>query len=340
MGTKITSGEQLWNHHLSQQGLLRLTHTGNLAKVLSSSSFLNQLASLFTDKAQYIYSLRWYPFDITQFTTLQFASVLQLGGHDADDGTNTAFVERFSSTISRKVKVAEIVIPRRYNNFMDFEPYTHAQIYLPFIGFYALHVNECMGKTISVSYAVDFLTGIATAYIQTEEADNGGHLLFTATGKVGIDIPLGSTNANEIAKNNFSSAMKLIASGVALVGGVASGNVVGGMIGASALTTAMSSGVNFVTGQQKHYQRGNLSGGQDALCSPRSVFVIITRPKQVEVDMNEFAKMKGRPLAETRYLGDLTGFTTVEKVHLERFNESLKSEVEEIESLLHEGVIL
>lgn len=350
MSTSITSGNQLSNYHgFTRKGLLEFLNTTYLARGLSDTNFLNQLANAFTDKAQYINSIKWYPFNVSAFTTLRPIESLKLGGIVVNDPTTQPVVpvavKKFDEVL-RKVEVARIVIPRHYNltinSFLDFEPYTRMQIYLPFLGYYDLPVNECMGLPIIVSYAVDFDTGIATAYVEVEyDSDHDPYVVLTATGKVGIDIPIGSTNANEVAKRNFENSAKLLASGVALVGGVMTGNVVGGMLAVSGLTTAISSGVDAVTSQQKHYNRGTISGGQDAICSPRSVFVLINRTKPVDIDnQSDYINTKGLPLCQMRNLYDIPGFAIVEKIHLEGFSTALKSEVDEIESLLHEGVIL
>ena len=60
----------------------------------------------------------------------------------------------------------------------------------------------------------------------------------------------------------------------------------------------------------------------------------------VENYSKAFAEIYGRPCKRYLKLGDLTGFTQCEDFHLEKFPNSLESELDEIDSLLREGVIL
>lgn len=318
--------------------------TGQLAPALLNTNFFDNVKDLFADKAQFINSIKWYPFDLSNFMDIADSlSDLTLGGTTPKWGGTVTYPVKIKavSNILTYVRIASLDIPRLYENFLDYEPYTNAQIYLPYLGFYALPIKDCMGRTIRVYYSIDFDTGQCTAYVQTTGAD--GRVIFTASGKIGIDIPVGSENASAIAQKNFENSVKLLASGLAIGGGIMSGNLAGSLLAVKGAETALSTGVNFVTDNQKHYQRGTLSGGQDALPSPTNVYVVIYRPKinaTFKTNINEFAKLKGRPLGQVKTLSNLTGFTTVEEIHLEGFGDALKTEVDEIESLLHEGVIL
>ena len=62
-----------------------------------------------------------------------------------------------------------LVIPHKYNSYLDYSPYTTAEIYLPFIGFQRLNINDVMGKTVSVVYNIDMLSGICTALVKVDD---------------------------------------------------------------------------------------------------------------------------------------------------------------------------
>ena len=348
----LTFGQGLKIHDFNAKAVLVAdTNVSNLASSLHNTNVINNLASLFTDKAQFVNSVKWYPFNLEYFMQIaENESNLTLGGGEAVSGTNVWQYDDNNSKaqrwkikevedIKRSYKIATITISETFNNFMDYEPYTTAQIYLPYLGFYALPVKDCMGKTIDVYYSIDFDTGMATAYLQTQGTD--ARCIMMASGKIGIDVPIGSGNANEIAKANFENSVKLLASGLAIAGGVASGKLVGGLLVAKGTEMALTTGVNFVTDQQRHYQRGSLTGGQDALLSPTSVYVVIHKPSPLRVNY-EWRRLKGVPLGEVKNLSSLSGFTTVSHVHVEgsEFSTATSQEINEIESLLKEGVIL
>lgn len=71
--------------------------------------------------------------------------------------------------------------------------------------------------------------------------------------------------------------------------------------------------------------------------SVQSPYLIVERPRQsLAKGYNTF---EGYPSNITSRLGDLSGYTAVESVHLEGIN-ATDSEISEIESLLKGGVIL
>lgn len=348
MSMKVSTGNSLPIQDFNCKAILVNDNdesTVNLfADSLHNTNLFDNLKALFTSKSQYVNSLRWYPFDLSQFMSISStASDLTLGGVEAKWGGTVTYNVKCKrvNSIVRAVKIATIHISRYYQDFMDYEPYTTAQIYLPYLGFYAFPLKDCVGDDIDVYYSIDFDTGMATAYVESHAGTSGtDRVILMASGKIGIDIPIGGDNSNEIAKDVFNNSVKLLASGIAIAGGVTAGKVAGGIIAGKGMETALSSGVNFVTGQQVHYQRGSLTGGQDALPSPTDIYIVYHRPMRAVLDMNLYAKTKGRPLSDMRTLSFLTGFTKVEEIHLEGFTMALKSEVDEIESLLHEGVIL
>ena len=53
----------------------------------------------------------------------------------------------------------------------------------------------------------------------------------------------------------------------------------------------------------------------------------------------EYARFVGNMCNKTLALSKLTGFTVIDKIHLEGFSTALDSELEEIEDLLKTGVI-
>ena len=337
MGRTINTGNSLTIQEFNKKAVLPYG-TPQLASSLLNTNFFDNVKDLFTDKAQFVNSIKWYPFALSNFLTIDATeSDLELGGTTPTWGGVQTYPVKIKkvTAILTHVLIASVVIDTEFDNFMDYEPYTTAQIYLPYLGFYALPIKDCMGRTVNVYYSIDFDTGQATAYLETDN-----RVIMTVSGKIGIDIPLGSGNASEIARKNFENSVKILASGLAIGGGIMTGNLAGSLLAVKGGETAITSGVNFITDNQRHYQRGTLSGGQDILPSPTSVYVVIYRPQPNDVDITEYCHIKGKPLGETRQLSELEGFTTVEEIHLEGFTDALKSEIDEIESLLHQGVIL
>lgn len=348
MSTTISDVNPLSISKFNAKALINRTNLMTLSRCLESTNLVDNLKAMFTDKAQFINSIKWYPINYSSWLNVENGPIpLTLGGITptiTEGGTTLNVGVDIISSIKKARLVASIEIPESYQSYLDYEPYTSGQIYLPFLGTYALPIKDCMGDLLDVYYAIDFDTGIATAYVLsgTRKGQQIERLILMASGKIGIDIPIGSTNASEIARKNFENGAKLVASSVAIAGGFATGNLVGGLVATKGVELAISSGVNAVVSQQKHYQRGSLTGGQDALIAPTNVVVTLYRPLVAISSDFYYNKLKGRPLGISAVINDMvgTGFTIIEEVHLKNFTTALKSEVEEIESLLHEGVIL
>ena len=86
-------------------------------------------------------------------------------------------------------------------SFLDREPYTSAELYVPFCGNVKLKVDEWIDHALTVRLIVDYLTGSCTAYIERDSIPR-----ITISGDIGIDVPVtgvqSQTLANTIMRNN------------------------------------------------------------------------------------------------------------------------------------------
>ena len=70
-----------------------------------------------------------------------------------------------------------------------------------------------------------------------------------------------------------------------------------------------------------------------------NIKLIYKRPKVLETN-ETYSKLYGKPCGKTSKLKDLTGFTKINKIHLDGLENATSSEIESIEALLYNGVIL
>ena len=148
--------------------------------------------------------------------------------------------------------LGEIDIKNSLNkdDFTSYNGYTKMKLYLPYYGFYELDTNEVIDKFIEIMLAIDVRTGQAMYTILTNDESikdrgvftlpnkiYGCRIVKTITFQLGIQIPLGSTNATEIYRN-------LINGGIKLAGVVASAIVAPTMISTAVGTV---SGISTVT---------------------------------------------------------------------------------------------
>ena len=299
----------------------------SLKEFLCDKTFLNQIQRLFTNPNDFINSLKYYPLKADAFVQNSSYQILKIGN------VPTTIGARKVNYISKSIRIASMRVNPKYNNFMDYDPYTKVELFVPYFSFLSLPTNEVMGKTIDLYLSIDFDTGMGTLYIQVE-----GRVIMTTSQKLGIDIPIGSSNLNEVVKDNIANAVKTTA-GIAMMTYGGGSKMTGALLTAKGLSMAVTSGIDAVTNSVVRYTRGNMTGGSDMLGSPTSVFLVITRPNAVRIDSN-YNRIKGKPLGDIRSLGSLNGFTQVDQIHIKNIPNALEEELNEIEQLLKTGVEL
>ena len=245
-----------------------------LSQFLWTSDFFDNILLVNNSPIENIISLKAL---IGTVATTGTSQTLTLG-----NVTTTANVTPCNESIT--INVGSITLPRKYNNFLDFEPYTKVQIYLPFYGCAMLDSSLVIGRTISIKYIIDVIT--ATAKIKIIH-DNKTLYEFKTT--CGSDLPITSSN-------RASVEMGYLSSGVGMGVSIASGNVLGGL--ASALSMAQS--------QYHSSTSGNVSGVLNFHDS-RMVTVLVDRP--VYTELRNFNKTHGRVCNLSKTLRDLRGFT-------------------------------
>lgn len=184
------------------------------------------------------------------------------------------------------VDLGTVTLPKKYNNFLDYPPYTKTTIYLPYIGFKEIDATLLMGKTVKLVYIVDIVTGSCKAKIYT-----GNKYLFSFEGQIGYDIAITSSNRASVESGILSSAIGTIAS-------FSGGDVAGGTI--NLLHTA----------QQGYHYSSN--GRPSPICDKMDTqqpYVIIERA--IGQYPNSFGHDYGFPCLLTRRLGNLRGFTKI-----------------------------
>lgn len=288
------------------------------------SGNMADLETIFSDLGEYIVGCKCFPFDVTQLATSQTTdNPVKIGGKNATGLTGV----RMNAFNNLKTIVSSFDVPRKYNDFRDFAPYTRVSIFLPYIGYVDLPTNDVMGKTgMTITYAFDLIDGTCQAFIRT------GNRIIVTTDKApcALDLPINQKNNSERLRNLALGSLNILTGGIASMAGDASK-------GASSLKQSVSPFMGFLT---EHVTKGRITGGWQSMNSPTSVTLVVETEKWVDVDMDEFKKLHGRPCHKTYDLADLVGFTQVGRIHLENINTATSEELASIESQLKNGVIL
>ena len=306
----------------------------NLRNWLSRKSLSSTF--LYNNQAEYLVSLRAYPFWMQKFYNyVGNWKKFPIGPFSAKEvGVNGCELQQQKEP----VLLGTTTINRKFNNFMDYAPFTKVSAYIPYLSFVDLPTNEVMGKTIYFYAQMDFDNGLMNVWVECN-----GTMIQSWQTKIGIDIALNYTNGTDIMRNMYLFTIGLVTgTGSQMVGG----DVEKGTPWGTSMTFASKEYASFVANIQHHVNRGAIGSGVNLLYAPQSIYIIYQRCNPNEPDVYEdlsngtFASLHGLPLNKSMCLSTLTGFTKVSEIHLEGFKNTLQPEKDSIINLLRSGVIL
>lgn len=211
-----------------------------------------------------------------------------------------------------KQNIGSIAITEKYHNFLDYAPYTNVIIYLPYVGFKELDTNLVMGKTLSISYTVDIITGGCLCQIKSNNVK-----LYEFNGNMGIDIPITASNRAQVEAGYISS-------GIGIASSVASGNIVG------AVTSLINSAES-----QYHYASTSSPNPMCVASTNRTCYVILDRPTYQT--LKSFNHTRGKKCYLTKTINTLKGYTVCDE-HIDLSGiRATDSEKEELIKILSSG---
>lgn len=223
------------------------------------------------------------------------------------------------------VDMGSVTVPLQYGSFLDFSGFAACKIFLPFIGFRSLNVDEIMGATIYCKYYVDMCTGSAVAMLKISRSSCNSSIYYSFDCNVNVQVPLTANSYAQVVSSIITAGTAAI--GTAVTGGLAAG-------GAAAVAGGLGvSGHGFAADLT---QSGNLSSNNGVMGEFKP-YVCIQFP--VASQPNNYNNIKGKPSDSYVSLGSVSGYTVVDQVHLEGITTATDEEVREIEQMLKSGVI-
>ena len=223
------------------------------------------------------------------------------------------------------VECGQINLKEHYGNFSDYSPNTSIDIYLPYIGYRQIDIDDFMAGKIRVRYQCDILTGDCVAEIYSE-GKGKSKLMYTFNGNISYNVPLSGANYLQYYLS-IVSGIGSVATGVAQGIG---GNPLGG-IGTAA------SGVGQILTSKPAYGRSGSLGSAAGYLSYRRPFLV--RKSPINTTAKNLAQESGYISNKGQKIGEYSGFTKCAAVVLDGIT-ATKSELDEIETLLKEGVII
>lgn len=219
------------------------------------------------------------------------------------------------------VSCGSVSILPKWGAYLDFSPYSKLQLYLPYIGIVDINPDDCMNSTIDVQYIVDVLSGTCSVTVEC-----GDHVLYALGGECSCPCPVTAGQYKNGAIGILGALSGLANAGVSAMAGSVGG-----------VTSGLESAANSVLSMAKpEVQRSGNIGGSAGLMGIQYPFLILTIPRMCTPgQQNEFI---GYPSYMTVTLGDLSGYTEVDSIHLSGVG-ATDAELDEIVSLLGEGAI-
>lgn len=257
-------------------------------------------------------------------------------------GSKAVTVGNISTGVTMQVASAQYVsvdcgtlnVNEYWGAYLDYDPYTKAEIYLPYIGTHPIAVDDIMGKAVHVVYHVDILSGACTAYVQC-----GGSVLYSFIGQCSASIPITGNDWTNVINGVLSiagSIGSMVATGgmsaplTALQAPVTAAKVGG------ALATGSSLASTAVNSLKPSVEKSGSMSGVGGMLAVQTPYIILTRPRQARPKQQN--TYTGYPSFITSKLSKLTGYTEIEVIHMDGLS-CTDSESVEIESLLKSGVI-
>lgn len=214
--------------------------------------------------------------------------------------------------------------------FLDYSPYSRVSMYLPFIGVRQLTADDIIGHNVNVTYQFDNISGACIAYISSD-----GNVRYTFSGSCAVGIPISQSNWGQTYIAAATAAAGAIFGGVS-AGLSASGKGSGAIIGATVKGAVEGSGgLDAFNAKPTISRSGSICGASSAL-GVEKPYLIIEKPDKAKISdpKSIIGITSGRVLS----LGGLSGFNALENFHLHGIAATAE-ELDEIETLLHEGVI-
>lgn len=294
-----------------------LAEIRDLASYIWSSGFdLDQLKKLFNNPMDMVLNFGIVP------VTMTSAGSKEVGFGVISSGVFMNY------TVERYVRksMGYAWVSRAYGGYLDYAPYTRADLILPFIGVVPIDIDAIMNRIVTIYYNIDVLTGACVAGVHARkdgapEADN--HLIGTYAGNCMSPLPITGADYSTVLSGLIQTA-----------GAIAAGAAAGG--GAEAVAGGLSAASAAVVNEGKPMiQKGGAISSAAGFLGKLKPVIIMSIPRQCvpELQISE----EGYPAFVSGKIGDASGFVKVYEVHLDKIPAS-SPELEEIERLLKEGV--
>ena len=242
-----------------------------------------------------------------------------------------------SMTGFRALNFGHLQVPyfEEIDSFLSYDPYTKLFLYLPFVPLIPLDTKRYRGKTISVDGYIDFYEGNIIYNIYVIEPDDvlGEHptLVDNAVGKIAVEIPLYSSNTNQVLKD---LAVNVLTNSVSGAISTLAGNPLNAIGNA---TNVLSNSLGIEIGNNTLQKA--LTNALPYYYKPLEAHLISYTPNiKYHLDDTDYNHLYGVPTKKIGKIKDFGGFTKIGELHSKAIAGVTQKEIDEIETLLKQGI--
>lgn len=315
----------------------------DLFKWFCSVGYIQNQSELFADKLSAIYGLMLFPFDMvshdsahvsaTDTTTIVSVSE-NISGYKLETGYNTI------------INGGSIEYLSYYGNFADWSMCKYS-VFIPYGGMIEIPPTAVVNRRLTLQYALDLLTGKATAILKTYSLDDDklGILVKLIPCQIGHLVPVQSNNFAQREVSNTLSAISMgttvLGTAAGIAGSLAAGNTFGAISSAvGGVSSLVNQGANMAFSQQLSYCASGGLSPTTGFATPQSAYLSISRAHLVRP--SNYRQQNGIPTAYYSQLSAVStgsNFVRCENIYLDIIR-ATSAEIDEIRSLLSSGVYI
>ena len=258
--------------------------------------------------------LRLYPFDVSAKAGGGNAKSIVVGRTDTK--VTGLQIDDYNAVLN----LGSCTFYEKFGNFLDYEPFTTASLYIPYVGIVPISTADFMGQTISCKMVVDITTGSCTAVVFANEIP-----IIYKNGNIGVEIPMTGTNSAEYASR--------------IAGGLTSGATDVTLGAASKSVGQVVSGVGSIADSALSVNNTmyNTAGSSSPACGlwqPQNCYFIIQRP--VPIVPENYGHTVGYACNYQAKISECSGYTQTYNVDVSSIN-APESEKNAIAQILNSG---
>ena len=297
-----------------------------LSKELWSTNFIDIISNSVLKPTDFIVSMNMIPINVPSTPKRMKAGQWLLNGAIGGVVSGQFF----------RVDCGSIEIKKKWGGALDY--LTKIALFLPFIGEVQLSPDDVMGSTISIIYTVDVMTGSCLASVKIVR-DNLDAILYQYNGNCSATYPIVSQDYSALMSGVLQLGIHSVADYTKTLPqlnkkGTNKGAIKNAKI--SRKENLESGATSCLFDISPNVQRvGNMSSTVGFM-GIKKPFIILSRPIQSLAE--NYNTYRGFVSNIAMTLGDCTGYTEVEEIHLENIS-ATENEISEIEDLLKSGVI-